>query len=112
MALVHLFQRDFLRGATQLDKNNSLTFLKDNKAIYVIADNSSEIIISDDVKAALLNSLSVYDEEKVFITLFTNKEDFANHSDKISWGSYVWIATEPHHTIHFDSKPTIKPRSH
>lgn len=110
MELVQLFKNKFLHEAIHFNEKNNLSLLKDNKAIYIIADNSKGTIISDDIRSDLQKFLSVYHEEKVFITLFKEKDDFANHSNKVSWGSYVWIASEPNHTIHFNSKPTLKPR--
>lgn len=102
MELVQIFKNSFLKNASLAEERDNLSLWKDDKSLYIIADNNKGSFISDAVKSSYLKQFSAFTEEKVFITLFNTREDFANVSDKISWNSYVWIADEPSHTIHFD----------
>ena len=110
MGLVEAFKLKYLKNAVLIEERDSLTFLKDDRSIYIIADSNQGSIISENVKSFSLQAFSSLEQEKVFVTLFNTKDDFADASDEISWGSYVWIASEPNHTIHYDSKPSVKPR--
>jgi hypothetical protein len=86
-----------------------ITYSGDDK-IFVIGLGSISGIITEQKKAKILKQIKRTQREVYFFTLFNNKEDFQKLIDKISWGSYVWIATEPEHTIHFDDKPKLKAR--
>lgn len=83
-----------------------ITYSVENK-IFVIGLGNSTGIITEKKKAEIMKQFNpaqlVY-----FFTLFETREAFQKYFDMISWGSYVWIATELQHTIHFDNKPTIK----
>lgn len=111
MGLVETFKGLFLKNAVLIDESGSLTLFKDEKSLYIIADSNHGSIISEPVMNSSLKSFATIKQEKVFVTLFNTHNDFADASDKISWGSYVWIASEPNHTIHYDSKPSVKPRA-
>ena len=50
------------------------------------------------------------DKQLCFVTLFENKEQFKEKSNSISWDSFVWLASDPKHTIHYDTKPKLTPR--
>jgi hypothetical protein len=83
----------------------------DNK-IFVIGLGDFSGVITEQKKDEILKQLSRPESEVYFFTLFDSKETFQKKSNLISWGSYVWLATEPEHTIHFDNKPKLKTRLH
>ena len=86
-----------------------ITYSGANK-IFVIGLGNISGVITEQKKADILKQLSRPQSDVCFFTLFDSKEAFQKDSDLISWGSYVWLATDPEHTIHFDNKPKLKAR--
>ena len=79
--------------------------------IFVIGLGGISGIITQQKKDKILRQLNSSSESDIyFFTLFDNNETFQKNSYLISWGSYVWIATQPEHTIHFDKIPKLKAR--
>lgn len=78
--------------------------------IFVIGLGNISGIITEQKKDEILKQLNRPENEVYFFTLFDNRETFQKNSDLISWGSYIWVGTEPEHTIHFDNKPKLKAR--
>jgi len=111
MNLLHSFITNHLPTAKK-DKQLSKSIIKYLGAdkIFVIGFGNMSGIITDKKKVELLKEFKKEESKVYFFTLFDNKEDFQKYSDMISWGSYVWIVTEPEHTIHFDNRPKLKAR--
>lgn len=111
MNLLHSFIKTHLPTAKKEDyfSKSIITYSGDNK-IFVIGLGNISGIITEQKKAEILKQLSRPQREVFFFTLFDNIEAFQKNSDFISWGSYVWLATDPEHTIHFDNKPKLKAR--
>lgn len=40
-------------------------------------------------------------DNTVLVTAFENRRRFRSCADRIVWGSFVWIATEPEHHVHY-----------
>ncbi len=83
-----------------------LMYHSDDK-IFVIGLGNNKGIITEQTKTEILKQHNNSNSKVYFFTLFDSKETFQKNSDSISWGSYVWLATEPTHTIHFDDKPKL-----
>lgn len=112
MNLLHSFINNHLPTA-KIDEHFSksiISYSDDNK-VFIIGLGNINGVITEQKKAEILKQLSKSHSEIYFFTLFDSKEAFQKNSDSISWGSYVWLATEPEHTIHFDNKPKLKARS-
>jgi hypothetical protein len=90
--------------------SKSIVTYSDGSKIFVIGSGNAGGIITEHKKGEILKRLNKPGTEVYFFTLFDNKEAFQENSDKISWGSYVWLASDPAHTIHFDNKPELKAR--
>ena len=111
MTLLDSFINTHLPTAKKHEKfsKSIITYLGSDK-IFVIGLGSNSEVITEKKKAEILNHFKPTQKKVYFFTLFETKEIFQKYIDMISWGSYVWIATEPDHTIHFDDKPTLKAR--
>ena len=111
MDLLHTFIKTHLPLAKKADyySKSIIKYSGENK-IFVIGLGNISGIITEQKKAEILKQLSRPQSEVSFFTLFNCKEAFQKNSNLISWGSYVWLATEPEHTIHFDNKPKLKAR--
>lgn len=111
MNLLHSFVNNHLPRAKKHEElsKSIITYSGEDK-IFVIGLGSISGVITEQKKAEILKQFKTNQREVYFFTLFETKEAFQKHSDMISWGSYVWIATEPGHTIYFDDNPTLKAR--
>ena len=111
MDLLHTFIKTHLPLAKMEDyySKSIIKYSGENK-IFIIGLGNISGIITEQKKAEILKQLSRPQREVCFFTLFDCKEAFQKNSNLISWGSYVWLATEPEHTIHFDNKPKLKAR--
>ena len=111
MNLLHSFINNHLPTAKKEEyfSKSIIRYSGDNK-IFVIGLGDMSGVITEQRKDEILKQLSKSESEVYFFTLFDSKETFQKNSDLISWGSYVWLATEPEHTIHFDNKPKLKAR--
>lgn len=112
MSLLHSFINFHLPRAKKGKhfSKSLISYSGDNK-IFIIGLGNINGIITEQKKAEIEEQLDISHREIYFFTLFENIESFQKNSDSISWGSYVWLATEPEHTIHFDNKPKLKPKS-
>lgn len=111
MNLLHSFINNHLPTAKKEEyfSNSIIRYSGDNK-IFVIGLGDISGVITAQKKDEILKQLSKPESEIYFFTLFDSKETFQKNSDLISWGTFVWLATEPEHTIHFDDKPKLKTR--
>ena len=50
---------------------------------------------------AMLKKCSV---ELVFVSVFSNRAEFADNCDDIPWHTHVWLADAPDHMIHFNGE--------
>jgi hypothetical protein len=110
MNMLHSFINNHLPTA-KVDEsfsNSIIRYSSDNK-VYIIGLGNINGVITEEKKTEIIKQLSNSDNEVYFFTLFDCKETFQKNIDLISWGSYVWLETDPEHTIHFDNKPKIKP---
>ena len=111
MDLLHNFLKYQLPGSIKSDAiSKSIVTYIGNDKVFVIGLGTLNGIINEQVKENLSKHLQRIDKKVYFFSLFNSNEMFQMHSDKIAWGSYVWIATQPDHTIHFDNKPKLKAR--
>lgn len=111
MNLLHSFINNHLPTAKK-DENFSKSIIRysgDNK-VFIIGLGNTKGVITEQKKREILKQLNNSESEVYFFTLFDNKETFQKNTDLISWGSYVWLATDPAHIIHFDNKPRLKVR--
>ena len=111
MDLLHNFLKHQLPGAQKgevISKSITTYFEKDKTFVIGLGDRNG--FISEQVKEDLFKGLKATKKKVYFFSLFESKETFQMFCDRISWGSYIWIATEPGHTIHFDSRPKLKLR--
>jgi hypothetical protein len=111
MNLLTTFIKTHLPTAKKEDylSKSIITYSGDNK-IFVIGLGNISGVITEQKKVEILKQLSRPQSDVCFFTLFDSNEAFQKKSDLISWGSYVWLATDPEHTIHFDNKPKLKAR--
>lgn len=109
MNLLHSFISNHLPTAKkEVYFSESISIYSGDNKIFVIGLGDISGVITEQKKDEILKQLSKSESEVYFFTLFDSKETFQENSDLISWGSYVWLATEPKHTIHFDNKPKLK----
>lgn len=87
-----------------------MTYVGEDK-VFVIGFGESDGIITEDMRENLSKRLKKVFKKIYFFSLFRNNESFQELSERIAWGSYVWIATQPKHTIHFDNHPKLKARN-
>jgi len=111
MDLLHNFLKYQLPGAQKGEVISKLiiTYVGKDK-VFVIGLGESDGIITEQLKGNLLKKVVKGLKKVYFFSLFKNDEMFQMFSDRIAWGSYVWIATHPEHTIHFDKQPKLKAR--
>lgn len=112
MDLLHNFLKYQLPGAQkgEVISKSLITYLANDK-IFVIGLGKFDGIITEQVKKNIFNRLEKTAKKIYFFSLLDNSEMFQMFSDKIAWGSYAWIATQPEHTIHFDNQPKLKARN-
>jgi hypothetical protein len=87
--------------------SKSLVVYTGEDKLFVIGLGNAGSIITGEKKTEILKQFNNTQKKIYFMSLFATKEDFQKNVDIIAWGSYVWTAAEPEHTIHFDDKPTI-----
>ena len=96
------FQKRFLTNSSKLKSPlKKIDIFKDEKNIYFL----SEGLIKQRVKSKLEYLYSKSLLEKVFVSLITNRNFRA--IDKILLDTYVWVSSEPKHTIHYSSSPVL-----
>lgn len=111
MNLLHDFINIHLPGAKkERYLSKSIVTYSHGSKVFVVGSGISGGVITENKKAEILKQLKMPGTELYFFTLFDSKEAFQENSDLISWGSYVWLASDPEHTIHFDNKPELKAR--
>ena len=47
--------------------------------------------------------------ELLFISVFSDMDEFTDHLDEIAWQTHVWIADTPDHLIHFNGDKFLGP---
>jgi hypothetical protein len=105
MDLLHSFINSYLSTAEQCEQvEKNIKVYSSADKIFVIGLGGRGGVITEDRKQKIITQLNKKDKPVCFITLFDNKDMFQEYSDKISWDTYVWLATDPEHTIHFDNK--------
>lgn len=70
----------------------------------MIANAALGGLITKKIKEKAIEILSSFDGRLIYISLYNKKADFSEAS-KVAWGSHVWFADTPDHTIHFDDNP-------
>jgi hypothetical protein len=108
MNLLHSFINNHLATAKKYKEisKSIITYTGEDK-IFVIGLGHIAGIITEEKKAEILKQFDP-SQRVYFFTLFETREASQKYIDVVAWGSYVWIAKEPGHTIHFDDKATIK----
>ena len=104
------FRNHFVKNGKRKDyKNGSIViFLQDRTLFFTSA--KSNTLITKPIKEKLEREFCDLKGNKVFVSIFETKRNFIENSEKIAWGTYVWIQSDPEHIIHFDDKPVLKPR--
>ena len=110
MNLLPSFLKHQLPGAQKGEAiSKSIITYFDNEKTFVIGLGQFDGIITEQVKENLTKRLELSEKKVYFFSLIKNKKMFQMLCDRIAWGSYVWIASEPEHTIHFDNQPKLNP---
>lgn len=109
MDILHQFLKYQLPGAVKSERitKSIVTYTGEGK-IFIIGTGTPDGIITQPVKENILKQLQQEKNKLYFFSLFNNMEMFQEYSDRIAWGSYVWIATEPEHTVHFDDRAELR----
>ncbi|MCX6148935.1 MAG: BsuBI/PstI family type II restriction endonuclease [Ignavibacteriales bacterium] len=97
------FKKRFIKKAKKiflLDKSINAFCREDT--IYIIFAQSKNGIVSEEQKDRILSYLKNWKGKVVFFTLFNDRNELSKISQKISWGSYIWLRNDPDHTIHFN----------
>jgi BsuBI/PstI restriction endonuclease domain len=112
MNMLNSFIKNHLSTAKKYEElsKSIITYSGEDK-IFVIGLGNSNGIITEQKKAEILKQSNPV-QQVYFFTLFETREVFQKYIDMIASGSYVWIASEPEHTIHFDDKATITARQY
>lgn len=83
---------------------------ENNKKLFLVAFYENGSLFSEAKKQSMDEVSNQCDLEKVYITVFPDRNEFSKVADQIAWGTKVWIANEPNHMIHYDDKPVIQAR--
>lgn len=112
MNLLHKFLTHQLPGAQkdEVISKSIATYSWEDK-IFIIASGTKNGLLTEEVKEDLLMRLKSLKKTVYYFLLFKDKDEFQEFCDKISWGNYAWIATNPEHIIHFDIQPELSPKS-
>lgn len=73
-------------------------------AIFVLANSAIGQPITKRRKDKAIEMLTHYGKRLICVSLFNKKSDLSEAAE-IAWGSYVWFADNPKHSIHFDDNP-------
>ena len=96
------FQKRFLRNTSKTKSPlKKIYIFKDKKTIYFLSDG----LMKKKVRYRIENLYSKVLLEKVFISLISNRN--FNENDEILLDTYVWVFSEPEHTIHYSSSPVL-----
>lgn len=111
MDILHLFLKYQLPGAVKSEQitKSIITYTGEGK-IFIIGTGTPYGIITEAVKENVLKQFQEGTAKVYFFSLFKNMETFQEYSDKLAWGSYAWITTEPEHTVHFDDRAEVSGR--
>ena len=107
----HIFIQSFIPKATILpfDIGKGINCYQSDDAIFVLANASLGGLITKKIKEKAIKKLKYLDKHHIYVSIYNKRDDF-NEALKIAWGTYVWFADAPKHTIHFDDNPqAIKP---
>ena len=108
MDILHQFLKYQLPGVVKSDRitKSIITYTGEDK-VFIIGSGIPDGIITEPVKENVLKQFQQGTKKLYFFSLFNNMEMFQEYSDKMAWGSYAWIATEPEHTVHFDDRAEL-----
>lgn len=101
------FQKRFIRDSEEIKSHlKRIHIYKDDKTIYFLSDG----LITQRTKSILEKLYSNNSLEKVFVSLVVNRNFEEN--DEILLDTYIWISSEPKHTIHFSSSSKFYLKNH
>lgn len=111
MDILHQFLKYQLPGAVKSDRitKSIITYTGEGK-VFIIGTGTPNGIITEGVKENIIKQFPQETNKLYFFSLFNNIEMFQEYSDKLAWGSYAWITTEPEHTVHFDDRGEVRGR--
>ena len=96
------FHKRFIKNSIKM--KSSLKWIhiyKDDKTIYFLTDG----LITPRIKSKLEKLYSKNPLEKVFVSIVANRNFGEN--DEMLLDTYVWISSEPEHTINYPSSPVL-----
>jgi type II restriction enzyme len=101
--IVNQFKKRFINmGIKLILPDKSVTSFRDDKRIFVLSVQNKYGIINDERKIKLISLIRNFNSRKYFITLFNNRKELYQCSDRLGWDTYAWFSSEPEHVIHFD----------
>ncbi len=107
----HIFIQSFIPNASILESNigKGIHGYQNDDVIFVLANAALGGPITKKIKEKAIKILRSFDKRLICVSIYNKKDDLFEVS-KVAWGSYVWFADTPQHTIHFDDNPqAIKP---
>ncbi len=107
----NIFIQSFVPNASILECNigKGIHCYQNDDAIFVSANTALGGLITKKMRERAIKILNSFDKPLICVSIYNKKVEFLEAS-KVAWGSYVWFADTPKHTIHFDDNPkTIKP---
>lgn len=82
------------------------SFFETSNSIFILADTTVSGCITEKLKKNINKEISNFGKSIIYVSMYKNKNDFAESLEGIAWGTYVWCFNDPNHYIHFDDKPT------
>lgn len=73
---------------------------------FVLANAVLGGLITKKIKEKAIKELESFGKQLLCVSVYNKKDDFLEAS-KVAWGSYVWFADTPKHTIYFDDNPQV-----
>ncbi len=108
-----IFIQSFIPNASILECNigKGIHCYKNDDVIFVLANAVLGGPITKKIKEKAIKILNSFNKQLICVSIYNKKDDFFE-ALKVAWGSYIWFADTPKHTIHFDDNPqAIKPYS-
>jgi hypothetical protein len=101
---IRKFQNRFLNGIDESTTSIAqIALFENDKSLFFVKEG--EIKLHEKLK--LEKDYFESSKGKIFISTLDNRRSMTD----IVLDSYVWFESEPEHTIHYSTKPVIKPRS-
>jgi len=108
MQPIQIFKDTFLKNSTEKKSPlKSVKIFQDDKTIYIL----SKGFLKQETKSEIEKYCFQDFREKVYVSLVNNRDELKNGDNKILLDTYVWVADEPEHTIHYSSSSKLQPRT-